>query len=458
MKTALKHIAKHTAKHASQYCAKLASVIGAAALLAAPHAQAAPYCSALLEAESLPKRYAKVAPIYSDQQSGWMFTRDQLKDRYDMKRSAATLVGEIAQAFAARDVALAILIAPPRPVVAGQAQLDAAMGTERYDVAAAQASFAALLAQLAETGAIVPDLQGLALGDPALRDRFYFRRDTHWTPLGAAASASRLAALTATQRPGLFPAAASFVPAAKADESYREKGSLAEILRKACDQDPGVEEVQLYDLTRPTALDLLDDTQAGPSIALLGSSFSNRNKSDDYRFGDALARAFDADVENLSVSGGGPIGAIEAYVLSGALERRDHAMVVWELPYTESFNSTSFLRQLLGALQAAGASQRAVPVAVTPGKSVDIPLSGGAPGGIEIVTQGLKHQDMRLELRFDDGSTGKVSLRRRRAVPVEMRSHSVFGSLDHFGSKTPVALTLTPAKDAEIAEIRLFPG
>ncbi|WP_412550274.1 alginate O-acetyltransferase AlgX-related protein [Shimia sp. MIT910701] len=46
------------------------------------------------------------------------------------------------------------------------------------------------------------------------------------------------------------------------------------------------------------------------ALALLGSSFSNRYKRDHYRVADALARAFDADVENFSVSGGGPIGAI----------------------------------------------------------------------------------------------------------------------------------------------------
>lgn len=437
---------------------KLASLIGTAALLAAPLALAEPYCPALLEADSLPKRYAKVAPIHSDRQSGWMFTQDQLKDRYEMKTSAATLVTEIARAFAARDVALAIVIAPPRPVVAGQARLDAAMGQEHYDLAAAEASFSKLIAGLGETGAIVPDLQALALSDPTLREGFYFRRDTHWTPMGAAASAGALASLTAQTNPFLFPKAAPFSLVEASGAALAEDGSLAEIVRKACAEEPEVETAPLYDLARPSSLGLLDSAVEGPSIALLGSSFSNRNKSDDYRFGDALSRAFDAEVENFSVSGGGPIGAIEAYVLSGALDRRDHALVVWELPYTESFNSTSFLRQLLGALEARAGRGQAIPVAAEPGQRIEIPFTDGAPAGIEVVTRGLKDQNMRLELRFDDGSKGKVSLRRRRAVPVEMRSHSVFGSLAHFGSKTPVALTLTPSKGAEIADIRLFPG
>ncbi|MEL7344533.1 MAG: hypothetical protein AAFN59_06690, partial [Pseudomonadota bacterium] len=323
-----------------------------AALFVAAAAHAAPYCGDLVNKDALPKKYAKSAPFYSDDASGWIFTQDQLKDRYDMKASSQAMVAAIVEEFAKRDVQLAIIVPPPRPIVAGQATLDAAMGAERYDIAAAKASFDKLIEGLAATGATVPNLADVALMSDDTRDAFYFQRDTHWTTTGSAMSAIRLSEMVNAQTPDAFQAdGAYWFGDLVAADAIEEKGSLAKVVRDVCGLSIENETAQAYDLARASAGGLLGDAAAGPSIALVGSSFSNRYQRDHYRFGEALAWAFDADVENYSVSGGGPIGAIEAYVLSGALDRREHAMVVWEIPYTESFNSSSFLRQLLGALR-----------------------------------------------------------------------------------------------------------
>jgi hypothetical protein len=304
-------------------------------------AQSAPYCADLLNREALPKKYARVAPIYSDQTSGWIFTQDQLKDRYEMKASSLKLVQAIVDEFAARNVPLAIVVAPPRPVIAGQDSLDAAMGQYLYSVADAHSSFDKMIEQLAGTGAIVPNLSDVALADPDIRDRFYFRRDTHWTAVGSAVSATALANTVNAQAPDLFANDGDLnLRELEASGAIQEEGSLAEVVHKACGITLPPETSETFDLSRSG--DLLGAPSNSPAIALLGSSFSNRYKRDHYRVADALARAFDVDVENFSVSGGGPIGAIEAYVMSGALKRQDHDLVVWELPYTESFNSQSF--------------------------------------------------------------------------------------------------------------------
>ena len=426
-----------------------------AALFAATTAQAEPYCADLLNKDALPKKYAKSAPIYSDAESGWIFTKDQLKDRYDMKSTSQELVQAIADEFAERDVQLAIMVAPPRPVVAGQEQLDAAMGNERYDVEAARASFDKLIEGLSQTGAIVPNLSDVALADPAIREDFYFRRDTHWTTVGAAVSAIELAELVNTRAPDLFPndgvfRAADLVPS----DTIEEEGSLAKIVTTVCGKSPDVETATSFDLTRGGGL--LGDAQNGPSIALVGSSFSDRYKRDHYRFGDALARAFDADIENYSVSGGGPIGAIEAYILSGALDRREHPIVIWELPYTESFNSTSFLRQLLGALQRRTATQ-IVSEFGSGTDAVSINVEDGAGfSGIEIVSADLSNQSFRLEVHFDNGSKSRVSLNRRGAVPTSIRDASIFSSLDLFGDRSPIEIVITPEKGAALSSVGLF--
>lgn len=426
-----------------------------ATLLAATMAQADPYCAQLLDARALPKKVAKIAPVYSDMTSGWVFTQDQLKDRYDMKDSSRRLVQAIVTEFAKRDVPLAIVVAPPRPVVAGQAQLDAAMGGTRYDVGAAQASFDALIQGLSDTGAIVPNLSNAALADPDMRDGFYFRRDTHWTTVGSAIGAIALGRAVNAQLPDLFPkdgqvGAGDLVPSG----TIEEKGSLASVVYKTCGTQPDPETAQSFDLARDG--DLLAAGPGGPAIALVGSSFSNRHKRDHYRFGEALAWAFDADVTNYSVSGGGPIGAIEAYVLSGALDRRAHALVVWEIPYTESFNAPSFLRQLLGALQ------RPIPShmfyeQVQGASPTTIKLDVGADvAGIEIVPEDLEKQAFDMEVRFDNGSKSKVYLGRRAAVPVDMRSPRLFSSFAFFGKRKPTEIVISPLKGARIAKVGVF--
>lgn len=427
-------------------------------ILLASMAQADPYCSDLLQADTLPGKYAKNAPIYSDAASGWIFTRDQLKDRYDMKPPAQALVTQIVAEFARRDVALAIVVPPPRPVVAGQAQLDAAMGGAHYDLGAARASFSGLVAGLAATGAIVPDLQQAALTDPAVREAFYFRRDTHWTTTGSAISAIHLAAAVNRAYPDLFANDGMFTAAdLRQAGDIEEKGSLAGIIRQVCETPLGNETAQAFDLTRASEGGLLGEPAQSPAIALLGSSFSNRYKRDHYRFGDALARAFDSEVVNYSVSGGGPIGAIEAYVLSGALEKRAHDLVIWEVPYTENFNSTSFLHQLLGALRLQDQTPHMSMTPKQAGAKAVVMLTNDTPvTGIEIVAKDARKQNFRVELHFKDGPRQKLSLRRREAVPAEMRSERLFGSLEGVAAGTLEKITVAPAKGAEIAQLHVY--
>lgn len=426
-----------------------------ASLVLGTAAQSAPYCADLLNREALPKKYAKIAPIYSDQASGWIFTQDQLKDRYEMKTSSLKLVQAIVDKFAARDMPLAIVVAPPRPVIAGQDKLDAAMGQYLYSVADAHSSFDKMIEQLASTGAIVPNLSDVALADPDIRDRFYFRRDTHWTAVGSAVSATALAHTVNTQEPDLFANDGDLAfRELEASGAIQEEGSLAEVVHKACGTALPPETSETFDLSRSGVL--LNDPSDAPAIALLGSSFSNRYKRDHYRVADALARAFDADVENFSVSGGGPIGAIEAYVMSGALDRKDHNLVVWELPYTESFNSQSFLRQLLGALSESRAPIKAAELQKQSQATLVKLAEGVATSGIELEAEDIAKQSFNLEVRFDNGSTAKVYLGRRNSVPVNMRSSSLRSSLSHYGTRAPVEIVISPIKGARIKHVAVF--
>ena len=432
--------------------------IFAVCLLTATSVQSQPFCSNLANAEALSKKIARNAPIYSDIETGWVFTNDQLKDRYDMKPSSQTLIGEIVEEFDRRGVLLAIAVPPPRPIVAGQEALDAAMGEVRYNLTEAEASFVKLLGGLNEAGAIVPDLLNTAIENSSETEAFYFRRDTHWTATGAALSALALAEATNRSHPSLFQSddlkkPTDLIPSG----SIEERGSLAAIIRTVCDVEIAPETAIAYDLSQGSAKDLLAETAQDSSIALVGSSFSNRYKRDHYRFGEALSWAFDRDVANYSISGGGAIGAIEAYVLSGALDRREHDLVVWEIPYTQSFNSTSFLRQLLGAIRHAG-QVKGMETMQYPASNKSVIEVGGIkePVGIQIVSTDPKHQEFRVIVHFDNASKTKISLRRRNAVPIDMRADSMFASLEHFGDRKVHKIVVEGKKDSSFDAVTLF--
>lgn len=314
---------------------------------------ATPYCEKLLNPDEVPEKYASLAPVYSSQKTGWIFAQNQLRDQFQLKEKPKAIMAEIIAEFEARDIRLAILIAPPRPVVAGQGVLRKTMGeaAKDYDSAAALQSFQEMLTDLRQLGAVVPDLAALALSDPELRRRYYFRRDTHWTTVGAAQSAVALADEMTQSHPELVQADGPAILGWQG--SIEERGSLADLVRNSCERSMPVEIAKTPVLADNTAGSLLGDGPDGPAVALVGTSFSDRYKRDHYRVADAVAAALGRPVDNFSVSGGGLHRAMQGFLKSDALQTGEYDLVVWEFPYTQNFNSTKRLGAVLKALRAA---------------------------------------------------------------------------------------------------------
>lgn len=421
-------------------------------------AQASPICAEFTDPDALPKKYRRLAPVLSSTDTGWIFTQDQLGMDYALNSTETKLLAEIGAEFALRGVGFAILMPPPRPVVADPADFAAtAAGLSEFEPGRAGASFHALVAQVGDLGIVMPDLLAAALADPAARDGYYFRRDTHWTPMGAALSARALSASLKTARPDLFPDAigADFVPVPAAEE-WIEKGSLAAIGRKACDADPAPETVPFASLP-DRAAGLLDDTTAKPRVALAGSSFSDRYQKDAYRVADALAAFLDAEVENFSVTGGGAIGAIEGLVSSGKIDAGGFDMVIWEVPYTGGF-TTSGMRQLLGALQAARHSGTAA-MQVTAGSGttvIDAAKLGTPPQLLQITNVATGVERITVKVDFADRKAKTYKLVRKSRVPTDLRGGDWAVSLSHMVKGEITAITLTPGSDAAGMVVELY--
>ncbi len=394
-----------------------------AALIAATSAPAAPLCDAFASAETMPSKYRKLAPVLSDGPADWIITADQMKTDYAPDAEAAALLAHIAAAFEARGTRLAIVMAPPRPVVAGQDKLDALAGGDAgYDVAAVTASFGQMIDTVRSAGIIAPDLAKVATGDAALRASYYYPHDTHWTPQGAAFSAVALAQEVLAAGLPAFAGSTLTLPDPAGPEAHAEKGSLAQMARAVCGAEIAKVTHQIPVFAKGD-LGLLDDTGARPRILLAGSSFSNRYQNDAYRVAEAISGALGADVVNHSVSGGGAIGALEGVIASGLLDAEaPFDLVVWELPYTQGLRSVGMLRQLLGALEFS--RDRAVHAAAQADGSgkVKVALKGADARLLAFEAPSAQLTRMKVDLRFVDGSKTTLSLARSAHVPAGLRS------------------------------------
>ena len=148
-------------------------------------ATAAPYCADMLDTDNLEKRYHYQAPIYNDDQTGWIIGSNQLDINHRINVQTFVLMGQIVSELNQLGTELAIMIAPPRPVVAGQDVVDATTGEPGlHDIRKQQMNYWHMVNQLRASGASVADLQQVALSDSRIRNSYYFQPryplDQYW--------------------------------------------------------------------------------------------------------------------------------------------------------------------------------------------------------------------------------------------------------------------------------------
>ncbi len=401
----------------------------------ATSAAADPYCSALSDPEQVPKKYAKRAPFHVDASSGWIVGEDQFKTEFNVTEETTALWKAIAEGFDAKGVQLIVLAAPPRPLFAPETALPST-----YNAAAAREAFSTYIKALNASGIPAPDLS--VLRDTAYASEFYFARDTHWTPVGAAVSATHLSAtITGLQAPDIV-ADVSF------GESYTEKGSLSTVVEETCGTRPETELVRSPVYTKQGDASALLSDHDDASVALIGTSFSDRYKRDAYQVAGALAHALDRPVDNFSVTGGGMTGAMEAFLRSGALSTGQYNTVIWETPYTAPLTDISGLRQILGILQKNG---EAVNVYSGPVGSdwmhIDHGFSVGDFAALQLKTPSVTKGKLSIELYDGNGQKIRTNLVKSDRVTAESRSNT-----------WSLSLTALPIKDVKRLKIRLAAG
>lgn len=387
-----------------------------AAVTVCSSAFAAPYCPELSDVDSLPKSYQKRGPFYSDRDQGWIIGADQLSGDYavtDEVRALWTLIG---QEFAAQGTQLVVLSAPPRPLSAGQKVLDALGLADDYDPEDVASAYSNYIAALNAAGLAAPDLS-----QTAQSGTYYFTRDTHWTPRGAYDSVAALAQhLTAPDRD-----TPDFA------ETYLEKGSLSAVADDVCGTRPEPETVLRADYPTGSS-DLFGETDKS-KIALIGTSFSDRYQRDAYQVADAVAYAFDADVTNHSLTGGGMSGAMTAFLEQDGRELSQFDVIIWETPYTTPLLDTGGLRQVLGTLRGVQSTQAQDLFAGALGQdwqNIKHAFEAQSHDMLLVRTPGVTTGTLSIELFDATGGKTRVKLVKSKRVPPEARTENWVLALD----------------------------
>jgi alginate biosynthesis protein AlgX len=260
---------------------------------------------------------------------GFLFrSRIDMRDYGPLKSGPKKELLKVVAALRERGTEIVLVVPPPRPVADRSRLIEAEAAAQGYDVAAAEAGYTAMLADLRADGVLVADVLGHARAHLGADEPFYLRRDIHWSSDGA-----RIAAEAAAETIAALPLAAALDRAAFTTAT-RDVGDadekLGEALETLCDVTVPPEQETFYRTTEADAEAGLFGERA-PQVVLVGTSFSHRG-DDDPNFSGFLQQALSTSVLNASEEGGGFEGSMAAYLRSDTFREAPPRVIVWEFP------------------------------------------------------------------------------------------------------------------------------
>jgi alginate biosynthesis protein AlgX len=299
-----------------------------------------------------------------------------------------------------------------------------------FDYNRASANLAAYLGQLRQGGAVVAPMMQLVQQPPS--KEFFFRRDHHWTPAGAEATA-RLMADEIRRQPfyaGLTKKEYRTEPGVMVPKD----GTLNLALSYICGNNYGFQYVRGYQ-TIPVAdgADALFDEAPDPEVILVGDSnaAAREDESKQFNFDGYLKQYLGVDLLNYALPGVGEDGSLLEYLLSDDYKAEaPPKLIIWELPANYRLDSPLMYRQLVPAVQGGcKASQEVLSSklqrpALKIGERIELLSNAGSErkslsgskGFLDIRLSDKNVKDFYVIVYYDNGARDKVWFRREAAV------------------------------------------
>ena len=355
---------------------------------------------------------------------GWIFRMDDLRGDFVVQPGTVEALKHFVDAWAARGTHVALVLLPPRGVL-GAANVDRSQPlATAFDAATITAAYRGAIRSLAGTGATVPDLLAAA-GNAKLGERFFFRRDHHWTPEGA-----RLAMTTVVAQ--LPPAMPAFTPVPYtniADKQRSLPGELTRLLQKECGGEGYPPERFSPYLSRPSEQAITGDSLLGdappPEVVVAGSSHTNKGMQDTFNVAGWLREATGTDVLNVGVDGGGFSTGLLNWIDTDAARKSPPKLLVWEISGRIPDGLADFFREALPTVHGACAEPLQV-VHATVGSSPVHLFTVEAPSRardhyIFLTVSDPAFVEFRVGFDTQDGAHDSVLVRRSTRIPNSRR-------------------------------------
>lgn len=270
---------------------------------------------------------------------GWVFrTSTDYKDDFKVNSILQDRFIRLHNALEKNNIELVIVPLPTRGMMHSEFVLD-----DIYNVDKAKESYGELVHKLRQMGYIVADIN-----DFSAAQEFYYKYDHHWNASGAQKMAQRVAAEMKIMPAFKAIKKAKFIT--EKEEQIEYEGSFAEFIAEQCKTKPSKEKATIYKTYQESGGEddlFSDDTK--PEIILLGTSNSSLTPS--YaNFEGFLKEYLSADVQNMSISGGGVETAILDYFNAGKQVTDKPKILIWEIPVYQNFRGGTLYRQLIPAV------------------------------------------------------------------------------------------------------------
>lgn len=321
---------------------------------------------------------------------GWLFRTDaDLLMALGPTPEGLQRLGKFQRALAQRNVALVMVVQPPRGLMHADKLGDLPVA---YDAESVQIRYANMLKSLRAQGIVVPELERLA--QEGGQGVFFFRGDHHWTPEGSRRTAKIVAESIRKMRQYRSLKQQRFVT--RRDGLLAKRGTLQKAAQLLCGYGSPDQYVPRY-VTEAAdgagAADLLGDGSA-PQVTLVGTS----NSDAAYNFAGFLSEYLQVDVLNVAIAGGGFEGAMLGYLPSPEFRATPPRILIWELETYHDLSDARFYRQampLMGRDCGGGPPLLERKLSLTQGRKEVLFNGGGA-------VRSLRGRDHFLDLRFGD--------------------------------------------------------
>jgi len=278
----------------------------------------------------------------------WLFRSEvDLTNEFGIPPAMQPEFARLMRAFASHGTQVAVAVQPTRGLMHRAQLLPGQM--HGFDYARASTNLRKFMQQMRDGGAIVPDIMPLVEQPP--KD-FFFRRDHHWTPVGAEATA-RVTADAIRQHP-VYAQLPRKGYTTEQTLTLSKDGTLNLGLAAICGNHFGYQFVPGYQ-TVPEDNDaaLLFEDQPDPEIVLVGTSNSaaREDETKQFNFDGFLKQYLGSDLINYALPGAGQDGSLLEYLLSpNYAPDKAPKLIIWELPANYRLDGDLTYRQLIPAV------------------------------------------------------------------------------------------------------------